>query len=1218
MFADSTINNNGLTNITADKSYENQSRSAFRNVKHIDANDNTPWNKREKDVHALGIALLVLGILAAAATVALALCLTATPIVIIAAVTVAGVAATALTISGICLLAKSQFWDDPAYRQKQKENIIKDIKESNLSYPQVQNKYRTEIQKHKLLSNEDYDDMYAQDISKMEYPAFKRRHGEELIAKLSDANQHKLLNSYLQHLEQKDEWSYGSVTASPEWRLLVKTNAQHLKPLLLNHARRMGYGEFRNRHGGNVLNILSPEMVQILAPKYFQQLAQSPWSFQTVRRSPEWPLFVEGNKQQLHSLLHNDAQKLSYAAFINHHGKEVLNTLNEDVVQILAPKYFQELGQEAWSYSHVRQSPEWSLFVASNDKQLSSMLHNDALSLSYDAFIKRHGVKVLDSLSPATITVLAPKYLESVKQKNDWNYRQLITSSEWQLFRPTNEQFHQVVMAKLPGLSFQELSRMGLLEYLQTAKLAPTPAAEIKSLVQPKFLAYIATLDKGVMDILGNFKSTMETLDVPAAKIAELSLKRQIEALRSGAITYQQFRDANSIEGLRLFLDIDRSLEADFRTAYLKMGHLEMAHPRFQEDRTLLGISIEGILEAITADAAEMGYFAYKAKHGLAALQNEFLILDSNSATYKCSVTWRHELIDYLKDKPAEVVFRHDEDLKIFGESALKLLEQRWSTTPISQIMQSADKAAYIKHGLSTPEAQAETASRLLQEADQKGWQVKQLLNFPELWQTNVLTPQTTFADGRTIQERLEEEIRLMPQLSQLVEQYQKADDYKMLSSATPPVRKLVLDLYKKHALKALPVEDEKLLAKFPYFVPEQLPEIVRTGKEKLQEIHARSEKAKWHTKAASEQLKDKLKDEFSQAASSLGSRLNTYRQEKQQLEQQCETLQRKLAIGKENLKPIQAELQALRLAPTNVESLRIKLEQLKAHDAQLIRRGALEMQQYELECRQLEAQLRQLQQSAEVHVPVGIHSAQLDQQQQRSIAAQLEAVKSQYKQLELQLYALRPPVVTGLRAAVQALPAEQEYHRSQGVIMQQMQKAQNLQRQLEAQLQTYSRAVHAEVLSARQATDSRRAAIAQRLSEVQKQQKQLSRMLEASSSKLRSCTTAYEVALREASQAERSLVVLERKLAQENFILEHIEHEAEATRQRLSLAKQQLAQQEAEVERAIAQRQHSLELALINAEHTFQLDINRIIAETEKAEAELINSFVANCNTLY
>lgn len=1281
MFVDATLNHTNPSNIPVKNTHDHSSKGTLKNVKQIDVSENTPWNKREKDVHALGIALLVLGILAAAATVALAFFLTATPIVIIAAVAVSAVVATAMTIAGICLVAKSQFWDDPAYREKQKENLIKDVKESNLSYPELQNKYRTEIHQHKLLSNEDYDDIYTQDVIQLDYPTFKKRHSEELIEKLSDNNQHKLLNSYLQHLaKDEEEWSYAAVTTSSDWRLLGKQNVQHLKPLLLNHARQMDYASFRARHGERVLPIISAETADILAPKYFQELGATPWSYTVACLSPEWPVFVQKNPQLLNNLLHNDAQTLSYAAFvkrhgslvlnalpanttavlapkyfnelaqgawsysdvkkssewplfiqnnpqqldhlllqdaqklsynafIKRHGKEVLGALNKDIIKALAPKYLHELGQEAWSYDHVRQSSEWSLFVAENEKQLNSLLHKDAESMTYDAFIKRHGVKVLSDLSSETVKVLAPKYLEDLKKKKDWNYGELLATAAWKLLRPSDEQFHQLVKAIIPGLSFQDFSRMGLFDYLQNSKLSEMQKTEIKALVQPKFLEHIATLNQGVLDVLANYKSTITTLDVALPKVVNLSIKRQIEALRKGVISYPQLRETNSFDGLKLMLETNPSLKSDFREAYLRMGHIDMATPKFEDDRTLLELYVPDMLNALERDAATMKYFAYKAKHSLASLQNEFLAVD------KWSPTWKKDLYDFLDDQSAEVVFRHEEDLNLFGETALSYLSKRWQNIPISKIILSADKDAYIKYFLGTPEGRAVAAASLLLEADEQGWQVKKLLGFADLWQLNVLTPNSKFADGRTIQERLDEEIRSLPKLSQIVEQYSKADDYKMLTNASPHVRKLVLDLHKKHALQALPAQEEKLLAKYPYFVPAQLPELVRTGKEKLQEIHARSAKVLEHTTVTSNLHKEKLNEELSQSINALKSRLNKYQQEKLKEEQQNKTLKRKLSEAKESLTPAQAQLQTLRQVPAKIENLRIKLENARASDEQLRRRAGIELPRFDQECRQLEAQLRQVQQSFELRAATAAaHSAQHNDRS-AVIRERLVVAMRQLQELNAQLNALRPPIVTGLQAAIHALPAEQEYHRQRGLIMQQIREAQGTKTSLEAQLSS-ARTIKVEVLSSR--LESEKEPIAQRLRQVQQQQKQLNSLLTSSSAELSICSKAYEAAVQEGNQATRTMVALERTIAQTIFVIDQLEKEVQAAKQRLSLATQQLNQQEVEVERAIAQRKQSYETALAEAERAFLLDCKKLEVDTQQAAAETIGHFTDSCEKLY
>jgi hypothetical protein len=1080
-------------------------------AKQIDPNDDTPWHKREKTIHGLGIALLAIGVAAAAATVAVALFLTATPVIIITAVSIGAIASTAMIIAGICLTAKSQFWEDPAYRERQKESIAKEVKGAKLSYQEMANKYQVEIGNYKLFSDEDYDAIFGSEIGTCDYPTFKNKHGDELIAKLSEANRQKLLDSYLQHLGGIS-WSFKDIQASPEWKFLFKGNSHPLDSLLQQDAHSYSYSGFCAHHGPAVLRHISISTRDILRPKYFLELSQKEWSFSTIKKSCEWEVFIKDHLDELSKVLNNDVHILSYAQFSARHGPEALQILPANNINILIEKYFDELSQETWSYTQVRKSAEWPLFVRHNLDRLESFILSNAQSMSYAAFIERHGSSILDDLTNSKIIEeLTPKYLSHLSETDHWNYKNTTTSRAWQLFQPTAEQLGGLCCAKAHKLSFTAYHQQNFLDYLKSTDLQENQGAEIKKIMRPKFTDHIASLSEGVKEIEHTYSDAMTLLGVPPSEIALISILKQIEELRSGGVTYQQFRTKNSLAGVRLFLQSDTHLLEDFRQAFLRMHLADMTQQQFNEDRELLAIQHEDIVTAVKADAVKMGYFAFKGKHGWSLLEQGEINI------YDCPASWGQELYRFLEQQPASTVLAHAKELKLFNQSPMMLLVCRWGQMQVSAILESRDKAEYIAYYLSTPEGKTEETARFLTEVAQNDWKVQQLLIYKELWQLKMLSAETQFADGCSMAQKLDREISNINSLTELMEFYAEAYAFGILSKDLPHVRRLVIELHKHHSLQALPSKEAALLKRYPDLIPTKLPKAVGEGMQQLQAISAQSQAAEERARSLNREIKQQLQLQFTQDERASNEQLIECRTAYQQQKDHCDILKRQLNESQSRSNGLLAELQSVKAAPAKAERLLHHLTELQARDQQLRLR--------------VDSSLRQC--------------------REESLA------------LDRTLKRLTPPIVTGFAEAIRA---ERELSNQRGGIQQKLAFSQRQQQQLEQSLRESQAAISrclAEQQSAAQQANmallnpstlerqiaqelqvqqNTRQLLAQAKDRLSSHHQQLSRQIALINKNLALSRVTYEQSV---AQADRKLATELKAIAEEKAASEQQTHEA-------------------------------------------------------------------------
>lgn len=114
----------------------------------------TDWYHREETIHKLGKILTAVGVLLAAGTIASALILSGHTVVI---GVIGGGVSLSLLFFGIYCIQKKEFWNDPAYKQKNRERIITLVAEKGYRYMQADDKEMCEPKQHGLVSKRTFE-----------------------------------------------------------------------------------------------------------------------------------------------------------------------------------------------------------------------------------------------------------------------------------------------------------------------------------------------------------------------------------------------------------------------------------------------------------------------------------------------------------------------------------------------------------------------------------------------------------------------------------------------------------------------------------------------------------------------------------------------------------------------------------------------------------------------------------------------------------------------------------------------------------------------------------------------------------------------------------------------------------------------------------------------------------------------------------------------------
>lgn len=336
-----------------------------------------------------------------------------------------------------------------------------------------------------------------------------------------------------------------------------------------------------------------------------------------------------------------------------------------------------------------------------------------------------------------------------------------------------------------------------------------------------KFLLFVANSDLAIREIRQQHRDAIAILGITTDELIDHALFQQIDDLQSRDLTYRQFQQNNGHEAVAGFIRINEGVQPLIREAFLNMGWQDMTDVDFAADRRLLDIEEEHIHASVRRDNG-LEYFAFKRKHGLAPL------LQGVIAREEYPDAWEEEVLAHLSTQPASTVMEHTPDLHMFGIDSHQFLLQRWRRTPLAEIF-SSDRREFTAIYLASAEGRDDATTRILQEADDSGWSIQQLLQFRELWGRNLLTPLTQFSDGSTIQQRFDREIQTIGALEMLLEAYGGIAFENGLFSS-PVVQRLVVQVHRTHPLQPLPRNIEQILQRFPTLVPGALLRLLQDG----------------------------------------------------------------------------------------------------------------------------------------------------------------------------------------------------------------------------------------------------------------------------------------------------------------------------------------------------------------------------------------------------
>jgi len=215
-----------------------------------------------------------------AGTVAVAVALTATPLVVASSFFGLAALSVALAATGIFFLCKPTPENDPELLRKNATSAGQDIETNQLGYEAIQQKYGRLLESQKI-NVQGLKGMIHRDAQALTFAQFKAKHGARVVFDfVHEDTKAQLKRKYLQYIRDNGAACGGlqRVLSSQEARHL-EVGIQDIAPLIVHGevARSENYPEFLARNGQDILRFITEHHAkERLAQQFLQHAASLP------------------------------------------------------------------------------------------------------------------------------------------------------------------------------------------------------------------------------------------------------------------------------------------------------------------------------------------------------------------------------------------------------------------------------------------------------------------------------------------------------------------------------------------------------------------------------------------------------------------------------------------------------------------------------------------------------------------------------------------------------------------------------------------------------------------------------------------------------------------------------------------------------------------------------------------------------------------------------
>lgn len=361
----------------------------------------TPYfYNNEKVVRAAAKGFALLAVIAFCGTGYSALYLTAAPQVVIRA-TFAGLSATIISAasSAFCYLKKT-FWNDPGFRAKKGLEAAHQICQNKLSYKQVVENYGEEIDKYKVLTVDDLQNLLFESEVKecTSYIQFIERNGKEALFIFTDKPLEKLKSLFLEHVQSFENFDEVKAKFKSEIQFfdlsdesikIILANSQ-IKEVLNGNLKYLAFRQ--NSLHPELLNLKSEDK-NIIKANFINEVSELNCglvkAFSLYQKDLE--IFkIDSWEVEKIILLNESKRTFTFQEFVLRNGNDsVVKVVNcySETREILRAAFLRDM-----SYSEMRKdsSLDYLICLEISFKQIEDQVTADTYNLTYDQFIEKH------------------------------------------------------------------------------------------------------------------------------------------------------------------------------------------------------------------------------------------------------------------------------------------------------------------------------------------------------------------------------------------------------------------------------------------------------------------------------------------------------------------------------------------------------------------------------------------------------------------------------------------------------------------------------------------------------------------------------------------------------------------------------------------------------------------------------------------------------------